>query len=92
MYTLCLFLFVHLAISTAVGAIPNALPYRCTVSLDWVGSGYTVQDCSAAIMQFFGKEVVIYRNKRYEFVGENAARAHTPLVAQYLPMRFTVGK
>ena len=91
MYTVVLLFAVRLANSAAIGLSLKTLPYRCTSSPDWVGSGCIAQDCSAAITRFSHFEVAIYGKKKYEFMGANAARAHRPLAPQYLPMKFTEG-
>ncbi len=87
-----LLLFNSAIMSIAVSSIPNAAPYRCTVSPDWVGSGYDPADCYAANVQFFNQEVSVFGKKGYEFMDENAARAHRPLIPQLLPRRFTSGE
>lgn len=92
MYILLLFNFAHLIMSIAISSKPNAVPCGCTVSPDWVGSGYDPQDCSAATVQFSNQEVSVFGKKEYEFMGENADRAHRPLISQSLPRQFTVGE
>ena len=64
--------------------------YGCTDSIDWMGDGYSNEDCRAVIQKLFFLEVTKHGDSEFEFLLPGAKnRTDKPVIQT--PRRYTVG-
>lgn len=70
---------------------PNQPVYGCTDSIDWLGDGYSNEDCRAAVQKFYFIEVAKHGEQNFEFLLPGATRK-TINPPMQTPRRYTVGQ
>ena len=70
------------------------LPYleRCTSDMDWVGAGFTHEDCMAAVMALHIGEVKEDTDTQVEFFAPNSAPVHHGIPSRRTPIKYSHGK
>ena len=96
--------FFRLALGASVGTSPtvSSCPgtiaglqtnphFECTPSIDWVGDGFNVEDCAAAIQSLYNVEVRKHGNTDFEFLLPGAI-PYTSNPVMRTPRRYSVGQ
>lgn len=64
--------------------------FECTPSVDWMGDGFNVEDCAAAVQRLYNVEVTKHGNTEFEFLLPGAI-PYTSNPVMQTPRRYTVG-
>lgn len=65
---------------------------RCTSELDWIGTGFKSEDCSAAVHALQETDARVHLHNPMEFLAPNAVPTQHDIPSKKTPIRYVHGK
>ena len=89
-----LFLLLGLITPPARSASIRGSPYseRCTSDLDWAGTGFSHEDCTAAVTALYNQDAKGHMGTEVEYLAPHSAPAIHSMPSKKTPLKYRHGE